>query len=200
MRIPDVPYAVSLSESGFSLIGILVAIIIALLITCATFYYLDLSGTRGKAIYQTMQSVIHASQNFAANTGCYPGDMSALGTPGAGGHAMGLDDCVPNNHQWDGPYLTQTIYTTNGDLPIPGSQSGAQGTVAAIETGNWLSNNAEMAGRGSLEVAVVIGPLSADTQGKVCKLCNGCAGQGQNTPSTCFVQGKSVGEVFASVG
>lgn len=199
-RWPDV----SAAESGFSLIGILVAVLIAVIVTAATVYYLNLSNTRGEAVYQTMNAIVRASQNFAQDTGCYPANVAALGTPGANGQAAGLAGCAPNEQQWDGPYLTQTNVFPGGNLSIPESDSGAPGTTATIESGDWLSQNPEMAGRGKEEIAVVIGPVSASTRAEFCKRCNGCAESGNNIPSTCFITNvngneATVGKVFASV-
>ena len=185
------------AESGFSLIGMLAALVIAVIVTAAAVYYLNLSNTRGEAIYQTMNAIVRASQNFAQDTGCYPANVAALGTLGANGQAAGLMGCAPDEQQWDGPYLTQT--NPRGKLTIPDSDSGMPGTTATITKGDWLSQNPEMAGRGKEEVAVMIGPVSASTRAEVCKRCNGCAEQGNNIPSTCFVTGDSVGKVFASV-
>ncbi|QFX95997.1 hypothetical protein GCD22_01703 [Acidithiobacillus thiooxidans ATCC 19377] len=177
----------------------LAALVIAVIVTAAAVYYLNLSNTRGEAIYQTMNSIVRASQNFAQDTGCYPANVAALGTPGANGQAAGLNDCTPNDQQWDGPYLTQTNIFPGGNLTIPDSDSGMPGTTVTLTTGDWLSQNPEMAGRGKVEVAVLIGPVSASTQAEFCKRCNGCAEQGNNLPSTCFITGDAVGKVFASV-
>ncbi len=189
----------SLSEKGFSLLEMLAAAIIMTIIVGSAVYYLSLSGSRGQAIYSTLSEVAQAGQNFANNTGCYPSNIASMGIPGANGQAVGFNNCTVNQNQWDGPYITQDDLLSDGNLPVPTSNSGESGTEAAIESGTWLSQNPEMAGRGAVELAVVIGPISPSVIASVCKICDGCSENGNNLPSTCFVTGNSVGKVFASV-
>lgn len=189
----------SLSERGFSLIEMLAAAIIMTIIVGSAVYYLSLSGSRGQAIYNTLTEVSQASQNFANNTGCYPGNIASMGIPGANGQASSFDGCTINFNGWDGPYITQDNLLSNGNLPIPTSNSGESGTEAEIESGSWLSQNPEMDGRGPVEIAVVVGPVSPSVIASVCKICDGCSENGNNLPSTCFVTGNSIGKVFASV-
>jgi len=196
------------AESGFSLIGMLATLVIAVIVTAAAVYYLNLSNTRGEAIYQTMNAIVRASQNFAQDTGCYPSnvvDLETQGINGVGGPIDCLGGYKANIDQWDGPYITPSRVFPGGNIHIAASDSGMHDTMAYLAVGDWLSQNPEMAGRGKEEVAVMIGPVSASTQAEVCKRCNGCAEQGNNLPSTCFVtnvdgRGLTVGKVFASVG
>lgn len=197
----------SVSESGFSLIGILAAAVIAVMVMGTAVYYLNLSNTRGEAIYQTMNALVQASQNFAQDTGCYPSnvvDLEARGINGENGPIYCLGGQMANLDQWDGPYITPSRVFPSGNIHIADSESGMHDTMAYLAVGDWLSQNPEMAGRGKEEVAVMIGPVSASTQAEFCKRCNGCAEPGNNIPSTCFMtnvdgRGATVGKVFASV-
>lgn len=186
------------SEQGFTLLQILVASVIITVIAAISAYFLNMASTRGHALYDQTLRIVHASQFFASNTGCYPGTLAALGTAGANGQATGLDGCVPQQNAWNGPYLTALAF--NGqNVQIPSDQSGATGTVAQIETGQWLDGNPAMQGRGPEEIAIVLGPVSPSAQAAFCKACNGCAGNGLQTASACFTaSGDSIGYVFAT--
>lgn len=192
------------NESGFSLIEVLAAIVVLLLIIGAAFYYVSFSSTRGKAIYQTMNSAVEASQEFLQDTGCYPNNMASLGTPGSMGRAQGLDGCVPNDNQWDGPYLTQTTNFPSGNLSIPETESGKSGTSLSITYGGINADNAVMQGRGEFGVSIFVGPLEPQVAKEICKLCNGCSENDKPMPSTCVLLNGGDGtsylaKVFASV-
>lgn len=185
-------------EQGFTLIQILIAVVIATLIAAISAYFFSLSSTQGHALYEQTMRFVHASQFFAHDTGCYPGTLSVLGTAGANGQATGLNQCAPEQNDWDGPYLSAVTF--NGQsVRIPALQSGKTGTTAQIETGQWLDGNSAMQGRGQEEIAIVTSPVTPSAQASFCKACNGCSGNGQSTASTCFTtSGDTIGYVFAT--
>lgn len=186
------------SDQGFTLIEMLVAVVIMALGAILTFSVLRFSSTEGASIVDQMQDSVHAAQNFASDTGCYPSTMADMGPAGANGASTGLFGCSPDNAHWNGPYLESGSFL-NGNLSIPQSQSGEPNSIAQIETGTWLANNPEMQGRGANEIAVVLGPVSPQVSMVFCKKCGGCAAVGSSTPpSTCFTTGNDVGEVFAT--
>lgn len=190
------------AESGLTLVEMLIAGVVLTIFVGIAFSYFSMSSTRGHALYTKTLSFVHASEFFAKDTGCYPNSLSSLGNAGSNGQAEGLNGCTPQQDQWDGPYLSNANFN-GGNVVIPSSESGAANTVAKIETGSWMTGSGMMTGRGNVEIAIVMSPVSVSAQKAFCALCNGCYGQGQNAQSNaqtaCIApSNNSIGYVFAT--
>lgn len=108
-------------ESGLTLIEILIAVVIATIFAGVAFLAVNLSSSKGKALYDAMASVANAAETFNVDLGTYPTVYGAMvDTNYLTDNTTGAD----LTSTWDGPYAKDKNVGPNGNLHLNNIASG----------------------------------------------------------------------------
>ena len=123
-------------SKGFTLVEVLITILILSLIAGAAYLALNLSGSKGKALYLAMSSMSRSAQAFNASLGTYPTVYAAMFDPAYGKSANYNLEQVNLSATWDGPYAKARRIGPSGNLHLNNIASGVTLVFQSLSSGN----------------------------------------------------------------
>ncbi|MGK9451682.1 type IV pilus modification PilV family protein [Acidithiobacillus caldus] len=160
------------SEAGLTLIQILIAVVIATIFAVATYQFVNLSSSKGKALYDSMASVAHAAEAFNLSLGAYPTVYAAMSNPKYGDSASYNTNGTDLSNTWNGPYAKNRDVGPNGNLHLNSISTGLTITFAALTAGSTGSLPTGL----EYQYAVVANNVPNAIATEAVDVCNGQAG------------------------
>lgn len=102
----------------------MIAVVIATLFAGAAFLAVNLSSSKGKALYDAMSSVAHSAETFNVDLGTYPTVYAAMFNPQFGQNADYNLAQINTSNTWDGPYAKAKTVGPGGNLHLNSIASG----------------------------------------------------------------------------
>ena len=173
-------------QSGFTLIEVLVAVFIAAIIASVTYLAINLSSSKGKALYVAMASVAHSAEAFDANLGTYPTVYAALYDPKFGKNPNYNAFRLDLANTWDGPYAKPRNTGPDGNLHLNNIASGITIAFQTMSPGNAGANSGGL----GYQFAVVATGVPNAIAHEAVNACNGNNGKNPTASGACaLVQG-----------
>ena len=165
------------SEAGLTLIQILIAVVIATIFAAVGYEAINLSSSKGKALYDSMSSIAHAADTFNLGLGTYPTVYAAMSNPTFGDSASYNTNGTDLATTWNGPYAKNRDVGTNGNLHLNSIATGLTITFAPLTS---TSTGALPTGL-AYQYAVVANNVPNAIATQAVNVCNG---QANNTGAT----------------
>lgn len=165
------------SEAGLTLIQILIAVVIATIFAAVGYLSVNLSSSKGKALYDSMASVAHAADAFDLSLGTYPTIYAAMSNPNFGDSASYNTNGTDLSNTWNGPYAKNRDVGANGNLHLNSIATGITLTFKALTSGSTGALPTGLA----YQYAVVANNVPNAIATQAVNVCNG---QANNTGAT----------------
>lgn len=107
------------TQSGFSLIEVLVGLGIVVLLAVALQSVVDRSRSKAQSLLEQIQTLSNASERFKADTGCYPIQVTILFDETRASFASNNSCAKGIQNTWNGPYLERMDVASVGSGIIP---------------------------------------------------------------------------------
>ncbi len=123
------------TESGFTLLELIVVIVILGVLAAVALPYFTTSSAKGKALYLGLVSVSHDASHFGVSLGTYPTHYEAMINNTFGESAANNTSGISLANTWNGPYAKTANVNASGDLVLNQVGTGVTVTFAPVTPG-----------------------------------------------------------------